>query len=148
MLSLILGLLGSAAVRSRANGGTGVPAVAGVVFGVFAFAAALLSLLLLLLWTVTNHTFAHRNENLLLFNPLWLVLFVAGPMLLARGRAAWSSAVAWGAVILAVIGLALHAVGASRQDNLPLFALALPPFTVFALILQRSRMTPGVRRGS
>jgi hypothetical protein len=148
VLSLVLGVLGMAAVRSRATGGFGVPAVAGVVFGVFAFAAALLSLLLLLLWTVTNHTFAHRNENLLLFNPLWLVLFVAGPMLLARGRAAWSSALSWGALILAVIGLALHPLGAARQDNLPLFALALPPFTVFALILERARMIPGVRRGS
>jgi hypothetical protein len=43
-------------------------------FTTFAVVAGILGLLLTLLWAVTDHVSAHANENLLLFNPLWLVL--------------------------------------------------------------------------
>jgi len=146
--ALVLAVLGFPAVRARERGGMAAPAMAGVVFSAFALVLGVLALLLSLLWGVTNHTFAHRNENLLLFNPVWLVLIVSAPMLLARGRATWSSTLAWIGVVSAVVGLLLHAIGLSRQDNLPLFALALPPITVFALVLQRARTVRGARRDS
>jgi hypothetical protein len=148
VVSLVLAAVGFPGVSARERGGIAAPAMAGVVFSAFALAVGILSLLLSLLWGVTNHTFAHRNENLLLFNPVWLVLIVSAPMLITRGRAAWSSALAWIGVISAVVGLLIHAIGASRQDNLPLFALVLPPITVFALVLERARTTRGARRGS
>ena len=148
VIALALAVVGFAGVRARERGGLAAAAMAGVVFSFFALAVGVLALLLSLLWAVTNHTFAHRNENLLLFNPVWLVLIVSAPMLLTRGRATWSSALAWIGVVSAVVGLLLHAVGASRQDNLPLFALVLPPITVFALVLQRARTARGARRGS
>jgi len=148
VVSLVLAAVGFPGVSARERGGIAAPAMAGVVFSAFALAVGILSLLLSLLWGVTNHTFAHRNENLLLFNPVWLVLIVSAPMLITRGRAAWSSALAWIGVISAVVGLLIHAIGASRQDNLPLFALVLPPITVFALVLERARTARGARRGS
>jgi uncharacterized membrane protein len=98
----------------------------------------LVGMLLLLLWTVTDHNFAHRNENLLLFNPLWLLFVVTAPMLISRGRARWTSALAVLFAVLGVVGLAMHAVGLSDQANLRVFGLVLPPILAFAWLMRQS----------
>ena len=58
--------------------------IAAALIGLWSFAAGLLGIVLTLLWTVTDHIFAHGNENLLLFNPLWLALAMRMRRLKAR----------------------------------------------------------------
>jgi hypothetical protein len=116
---------------------------AATVFAVWAGIVGILGVLLTALWTVTDHRFAYANENLLLFNPLWLVLAVTLPMTFSSGRAARISMVTTTIVTsLAVIALFAH-LGISRQANLPIIGLGLPPAlgiwtAVRARIMQRS----------
>ena len=101
---------------------------AGTLFSLWAFIAGILGVILTLLWSITDHTFAYRNENLLLFNPLWLVLAVLAPMTAVKGRLSrttrWLTFVLAG---LALIALALHIVRLSHEANGVIIALALPP---------------------
>jgi hypothetical protein len=58
--------LGSAAV----SGGTAARMTAAILIGLWSLVAGLLGTVVILLWSVTDHVFAHSNENLFLFNPL------------------------------------------------------------------------------
>jgi hypothetical protein len=112
---------------------------AGVVFSLWSLAAGILGTLLVLLWTVTHHVFAHRNENVLLFNPTWLALVVLIPVTLATGR--WRDVTrrtmaAAGA--LSLIALLLHVVFLSRQANWEIIALALPATLVITWSVMRA----------
>jgi len=111
---------------------------AATLFALWSFGAGILGLLLALLWGVTDHTFAHRNENLLLFNPLWLVLAVLVPMTAVKGRT--SRVTRWltfSLAALAVIALLLHLVGLSREANGEIIAFALPPIVALAWAVHR-----------
>src|SRR5205085_6428416 len=115
------------------DGGRGLRIGAAIVFGVWAFAAGILGAILTLLWTVTDHRFAHANENLLLFNPLWLVLAVLLPIYAMRGRASRATRQLITIVTsLGVLALVAHIVTLSRQDNLAIIGLALPVSTALA----------------
>jgi hypothetical protein len=134
---IIAGLI-AALGWGASRGGRGARRGAAIVFTVWSLVAGILGLLLLLLWTVTHHTFAHRNENLLLFNPVWLVLAVLAPLTVMRGRA--SVPTRWLAVCFAVLALAaplMHAVGLSRQANAEIIAFGLPPVLALAWALWR-----------
>jgi hypothetical protein len=141
-LFLTIGLLIAtvfAVVGWRAARGS-VPArvVASTLFAFFSFVAGFLGVLLTLLWAVTDHTFAHRNENLLLFNPLWLVLAVLAPMTAVRGRL--SRTTRWLTFLLAalaLIALLLHVVRLSHEANGDIIALALPPILALAWAVHR-----------
>jgi hypothetical protein len=124
----------------RATAGGRAPrAGAALVIGLWSLAAGLLGTLLTLLWGVTDHVFAHRNENLLLFNPLWLVLAVLIARSLWRGRASVSTRrLAIGLASLAVIALLAHLVRLSAQENLAIIGLALPPALAIAWWTRRS----------
>ena len=135
VLAAALMWLGHAAVQRKRGAVVG----ASVLASLFSLVVGLVGLLLLLLWTVTDHNFAHKNENLLLFNPLWLVFVVTAPMLIARGRARWTSTLAIVFVVLGVVGLAMHGVGLSRQENLRVFGLALPPIIAFAWVARQAK---------
>jgi len=111
---------------------------AATLFALWSFGAGILGLLLALLWGVTDHTFAHRNENLLLFNPVWLVLAVLVPMTAVKGRT--SRVTRWltfSLAALAVIALLLHLVGLSREANGEIIAFALPPIVALAWAVHR-----------
>ena len=101
----------------------------------------LAGLVLLALWTLTDHISAWRNENLLLFNPLcslllpaWFGAFSANwqPSLLARRTAV---------VIAALAGLAffIKVFPAFAQDNYLWLALLLPVHAAFAWVLVQTR---------
>jgi hypothetical protein len=120
-------------------GGRGARIVATALIGVWTLAAGILGVLLTLLWAVTDHVFAHANENVLLFNPLWLVLAVLAIISLARGRASdafrtWTLAL----VGLASLTIVMHIVRVSAQDNLAVIGLALPPALAIAWVAMRA----------
>jgi hypothetical protein len=106
--------------------------------GLWALVAGLLGVVLTLLWSVTNHVIAHGNENLLLFNPLWLVLALLLPMFVWSRKAVRATRlVCAAAVTMSVMALISHLAGISGQANLPIIALALPPALAVAAIVAR-----------
>jgi hypothetical protein len=126
-------------VLGRRHRGRIARVAAAVIVSVWALAAGLLGILLTLLWAVTDHVFAHSNENLLLFNPLWLVLAVIAIPALWTGRESvpfrrWAFALAG----LATLALLAHVVRLSAQDNLAVIGLALPPALAIAWISRRA----------
>lgn len=93
----------------------------------------LIGLVMLAVWTLTDHWVMWANHNLLLFNPLYLLLL---PTLWRRRRPDWQPA-RWAArlsLLLALAGLAalpwLALPGA--QQNLPWIAAVLPLQLVLA----------------
>jgi hypothetical protein len=111
---------------------------AAIAFTTFAVIAGILGLLLTLLWTVTDHKSAYANENLFIFNPLWLVL--AFPLQVSMWKARRSRLAERLAVVvaaLAAIGLLMHVVRLSAQDNLALIFLVLPPALAIAVATRR-----------
>jgi hypothetical protein len=118
-----------------AKGGRAASVVAALIVSIWALAAGLLGILLTLLWAVTDHVFAHANENLLLFNPLWLVLAVlAIPALWTGRKSAPFRRWAFGLAGLAALALVAHVVRLSAQENLAVICLALPPALAIAWI--------------
>lgn len=118
---------------------------AAVIFCVWSLVAGLLGMLLTLLWTVTDHVFAHSNENLLLFNPLWLVLAVLAVIYFWSHRAVlWTRIFAYGLAALCVIALLLHVVGISAQVNGAVIGLALPPALAIAWAVFRRTAAPRI----
>lgn len=134
-IAALLAWLGFAAVTR----GDWTRFFASIVIGAWSLAAGLLGTVLMLLWTMTDHVFAHQNENLLVFNPLWLALMVLAPIYLISGRAGGPTRlVARTLAALAVLALLLHLVGLSAQTNLPVIGLGLPAaLAVAALTVRR-----------
>lgn len=104
-------------------------------------------LLLTGLWAFTNHSIAHRNENLLQVNPLALGLVLLLPALALGAR--WASRPAhWGAVAVvcsSVLGFLLQVLPWFSQVNGDLIALALPANVGLLLAvrsLRRCRPSP------
>ena len=144
---LVLGLLIAAVFAvvgwRAARGSAPARFTAGTLFAVWCFLVGCLGVILTLLWSVTEHTFAHRNENLLLFNPLWLVLAVMVPMTAVKGRVARvTRLLTFLVAALAVVALLLHVVGLSRESNGEMIALALPPALALAWVVHRGTARP------
>lgn len=149
LLGLGVAAVIAGAAHAARRGGAGARYATGAVFALWSLVAGVLGLLLFLLWAVTHHTFAHRNENLLLFHPLWLVLAVLAPVTAIKGR--WSSATQRLAYLfagLALVAPLLHVIGVSRQANLEVMALALPPILAMAWAVRgaRTQVRPAVPR--
>jgi hypothetical protein len=120
--------------------GVRAPRAAAVGLGVWSVAIGFLGLLVTLLWTVTNHTAAYSNENILLFNPLWLILAVPLALSTWSGRKRlWAQRLAMTVAGLGVVALLAHVVRLSAQNNLPLIGLTLPPALAIAWIVRRDR---------
>jgi len=131
-----------------ARGSAKARIAAGTLYAIWAFGAGLLGLILALLWGVTDHHFAHRNENLLLFHPLWLVLAALAPMTAVKGRL--SRTTRWLTLILAapgLIALGLHVTGLSREANGEIIAFALPPMLALAWAVHRGTARAPVTEG-
>jgi hypothetical protein len=128
---LVAGLLAGAGVMATRSGsghrqrarGRWVLGAAGAMWGLL---AGVLGSILLALWTLTDHEFAWRNENLLQVNPVALALVALVP-LAALGRAErWATRTAGLLLALSLFGLFLNPLPVTRQANLPIIALALP----------------------
>lgn len=111
-----------------------------VAFGIWATVIGVLGGLLTFLWVATDHRFASANENVLLFNPLWLILAVTLPVSLIRGRFRLITNRLL-AMVLALSGVVLlaHIFGVSRQANLPLIGLALLPALGLIFAIRQTR---------
>ena len=93
------------------------------------------------LWALTDHVSAWRNENLLLFNPLCLLLL---PCWFGAFRARWRpSRFAWrigmAVAFCAALAFFMKIFPAFPQDNRFWIALLLPLHVAFALVLTRAR---------
>jgi Domain of unknown function (DUF4105) len=118
-----------------------------VVFGLFActsvFVLSVGGLVLLALWFLTDHVSAWRNENILLFDPLCLLLL---PAWLGSFRARWMSskfarAVGLAIALLAGLALFIKIFPAFPQDNRFWLALLLPIHIGFAVALFTRRVS-------
>jgi hypothetical protein len=134
IVAAILALTGARAENGRRQ----TRLTAAVVIGLWALIAGLLGTILLILWVATDHAAAYNNENLLLFNPLWLVLAVTIPIYYARGFGfRLIRAVALTILGLAVVALLMHLVRLSAQDNFAIIAAGLPPALAVAWVATR-----------
>ena len=132
-LVLALGLaLGALALRlaHRARAGRRwAPRRLGLQQALLGLVLGLPGLLLMLMWLFTEHTVTHRNENLLLANPLTLLALPLG-LSLARGKSprAWARlrAVWLALAVTGLLALALKLLPRFDQDNWRLIALLLP----------------------
>ena len=141
VIALVMVALVAAARSSRA-----AERAAAIVACIWCIVAGLLGLVLTALWAVTDHVFAHSNENLLVFNPFWLVLAVLIVIYLSSGRSArWTRGFALGLAALALLELIAHIVGIARQNNLAVVGLVL--FPALALAWASTRATLSVRAG-
>ena len=127
-------------------GASGRRRAAAIAFTTWSVIAGLLGLVLMLLWTVTNHYAAHSNENLLLFNPLSLIVAVPLAKSLWSGRESpWANRLTMMLAAFAVAALLAHVIRLSAQDNLAITALAVPPTLAIAWVVHRARSVPSRR---
>ena len=89
--------------------------------------AGAVGVILVLVWTSTDHTFMYRNENVLQLSPLSLALAALLPGVARRRHAGpWARRLAVAVAALAVLGALLQALPAFDQVNGEIVALALP----------------------
>jgi hypothetical protein len=136
------GLLVGASVLGTGTGGSkrlrsGARWLAGALGSVWGLGAGLLGLLLLAIWTLTDHEFGWTNENLLQVNPLALALVVMVPRAIARSG--WVRATHWAGFLLglSLFGLFLNPLPVTPQANLAIIALALPMHVAVFYVLWR-----------
>lgn len=101
----------------------------------------LVGLLLVLLWAITDHYFAHHNENLFVYQPLWLALAVLAPMAVLGSRSAvqrWTRWIADLTLAAALVGIVWHLIGLSAQDNWRALALGVPAAIGMAVAVHRA----------
>ena len=139
---LFLGLGGGLALTwlARRRARAARVALAGIA-GMFELACGLGGLALLFLWFGSDHVAAWRNENLLLLNPLCLLL--APAWLRRRPASRWTRALAWLVVAGAAFALFSKILPWFVQANLHWIVLFLPLHLALALGLSRRRSDCG-----
>ena len=116
------------------------PRVLAAVAGIFWLLGGLLGLLMLFLWFGTEHRFAWGNENLLLFNPLALLLLPGAWRLMAGRTPGPTFRRVLAVVALAAVGaLLLKWVLLFSQVNEVWIALLLPVHLALWVGFRRSR---------
>ncbi|MBV8063843.1 MAG: DUF4105 domain-containing protein [Nevskia sp.] len=114
-------------------------------FAVLATSYALLcgvcGLILLAIWFLTQHWAGWHNQNLLLLNPLCLLLL---PAWIGSGRVGWKSRpwvlrLAWIVTGLAAFSLLLRLIPGCYQGNLPWILLLLPPHLALLYSARRAQ---------
>ncbi|MGH8172564.1 MAG: DUF4105 domain-containing protein [Rhodanobacteraceae bacterium] len=125
-----------ALARSRVRGARAPVAIFAMLFELF---CGLGGIVLLFLWFGTAHESAWRNENLLLLNPLCLLLIpAAATWLRVRPRASrWRTRIAWLVALIAAFALFSKILPWFAQANLHWILLFLPIHLAFALVATR-----------
>ncbi|WP_243847657.1 DUF4105 domain-containing protein [Xanthomonas euroxanthea] len=102
--------------------------------------------LLVYLWGFTVHQSAWANRNLLLVNPL-CVLLLAGGIALLRGRrpGRWFDVLRWVVAGSALLALLIQWLSFQAQDNLQWVLLLLPIHTALAIALRRRDLSVRTR---
>jgi uncharacterized protein DUF4105 len=130
---LLLGLL---IVVTRRRWATGYALLGSL----YLVSAAIIGLILLALWMLTTHRSAWANANLLLFNPLALLLL---PTLWRARRGFAASRFIDGVIVLQllaiVVAVVLHLLPGTVQQNQPWLLFALPCWLALAWSLRRNR---------
>ncbi|HEY8682628.1 MAG TPA: DUF4105 domain-containing protein [Rhodanobacter sp.] len=107
--------------------------------GIYLLSASLVGLILLGLWTLTTHHSAWANANLLLFNPLALLLL---PTIWRARRNCAPSRFIDGLIMLqlvaVLIAVLLHLLPGAVQQNQPWLLFALPCWLALAWSLRQS----------
>jgi Domain of unknown function (DUF4105) len=132
------GLLLAALARARRRAGARV--VFALLSGFLALVLGLGGLVLIALWTMTDHVSAWRNENLLLWNPLCLLLL---PTWVRAFRADWrptlfAHRVALVVALLAGLAFFLKVFPEFAQDNRFWIALLLPVHVALAASIHQA----------
>lgn len=143
VIGVAFGLAIFAATRARTRIARVPVALFAIVFELF---CGIGGLVLLFLWFGTAHQSAWRNENLLLLNPLCLLLIPAAAALMrARPRASARRAnIAWLVAGLAAFALFSKILPWFAQANLHWILLFLPIHVAIALAVARTRPGAGV----
>lgn len=143
---LVVGLALAAAIiglARRAEGGSaGAAAWLGRLGATWSLVAGIAGLLLAFLWLATAHTSTHWNANLLLLNPLSLLLVVGFPRLVRQRGGAVARPVALVVAGLAVCGLIVLVLPGARQYVHETVALALPVHLALAWAAARPAWSP------
>ncbi|MGV7185279.1 lipoprotein N-acyltransferase Lnb domain-containing protein [Xanthomonas axonopodis] len=93
--------------------------------------------LLMYLWGFTAHASAWGNRNLLLVNPLCMLLWFGGIRLLLGHRPGrWFNVLSWVVAACALAALVIHWLSFQAQDNLQWVMLLLPIHTALAIALR------------
>ncbi len=94
--------------------------------------------LLVYLWGFTAHQSAWANRNMLLVNPLCVLLLIGGIAVL-RGRRPghWFDVLRWVIAAAALVALLIHWLSFQAQDNLQWVLLLLPIHAALAIALRR-----------
>ncbi len=125
---LVAGLCAAGGIAAGARrAGTATIGAATVVSLTWLVLAGTLGLVLALIWGLGNHWAVRWNANLLLLNPVTLLLGVSA--LFARGSRRWSVVARYAAVALLIssaIGAALSVLPGGWQQNLNIVSLVLP----------------------
>ncbi|HEV3049754.1 MAG TPA: DUF4105 domain-containing protein [Longimicrobium sp.] len=123
LFACLLLMMGLAAPRSAAAR-FGYSAVSGL----WLLFAGTGGVMLLGLWTLTNHQIAYRNENLLQLSPLALPLVLLVPCVAygARWAARWGWRLTAAVAVLSLLGFVMQILPGLDQRNAQIIALALP----------------------
>ncbi|WP_083993062.1 DUF4105 domain-containing protein [Xanthomonas bromi] len=93
--------------------------------------------LLVYLWGFTAHQSAWANRNLLLVNPLCVLLCFGGIRLqLGHRPGRWFNVLSWVVAACALLALLIHWLSFQAQDNLQWVMLLLPIHTALAIALR------------
>ncbi|WDM66110.1 MULTISPECIES: DUF4105 domain-containing protein [Xanthomonas] len=93
--------------------------------------------LLVYLWGFTAHQSAWANRNLLLVNPLCVLLWFGGIRLqLGHRPGLWFNGLSWLVAAAALLALVIHWLSFQAQDNLQWVMLLLPIHAALAIALQ------------
>ena len=141
--ALAIGMLGAVVVLglARLHGRAWARAILAASAGLTALMLGLGGVVLVALWTLTDHKAAWRNENILLFDPLCLLLL---PCWLGAFRLRWQPSRFAGRVAIAIalaaaLALFVKLSPAFSQDNGLWIALLLPLHAAFAFVIASRR---------
>ena len=112
-----------------------------VLASAFTLVCGVSGLILLAMWTLTQHWAGWHNQNLLLLNPLSLLLVPAwiGSIRSTWRPRNWSRRISWMLAILAGLALVIRLIPGWYQANLAWILLLLPTQAVLAYRLVRAR---------